>query len=67
MSVSAHCHTCGQVRQFTHLRDTAHGLPGTHMVGSERFECASCGECIRAEDNDGQFHFQLDGREKIDG
>lgn len=63
--VTAHCHTCGQVREFTHLHDTAPG--GTHMAGSERFECTGCGECIHAADNDGQFHFQLDIQEMAHG
>ena len=67
MATTAHCHTCGQAREFRHLHDTAHGIPGTHMAGSERFECTGCNECIYAADNDGQFHFQLDGKDKIDG
>lgn len=39
-----YCATCGQMRPFRHLHQTAHGIPGTHMAGTERFECAACGE-----------------------
>lgn len=36
-------------RDFRHMHDTAHGLPGTHMAGSERFECVdpNCGMQVR--------------------
>lgn len=33
---------CGSSR-FTHSHDCMHGLPQTHEVGSERYECANCG------------------------
>ncbi|MEP9389614.1 hypothetical protein [Mesorhizobium sp. KR9-304] len=59
-NIEAHCHSCGQKRPFRHMHDTAHGIPGTHMAGSERFECSACGETIHAGDNDGQFTFILD-------
>ena len=44
------CDTCGQPRPFKHLHDTAHGIAGTHMAGSERFECTVCGETYSATD-----------------
>ena len=37
------CPQCKQESRFRHLHDTAHGIEGTHMAGSERFECAFCG------------------------
>jgi len=47
---TAHCHTCGQLREFRHLHDRPHGIPGTHMAGSERFECTVCGETYTVGD-----------------
>lgn len=35
------CPECNE-NSLRHLHDTAHGIPGTHMKGSERFEC-KCG------------------------
>ena len=35
------CPKCKE-NKLKHLHDTAHGIPSTHMAGSERFECA-CG------------------------
>ncbi len=63
----AHCHTCGQQRQFRHMHNAAHGIPGTHMAGSERFTCTTCGESITAADNDGQFRFIFDKVEEPHG
>ena len=36
--------TCPKCKEgaLTHLHDCAHGIKGTHMAGSERFEC-KCG------------------------
>lgn len=28
------------------MHDTAHGLAGTHMEGSERYECVKCHSAI---------------------
>lgn len=36
--------------RMDHLHDTAHGISGTHMAGSERYWCAKCGRTIRAEE-----------------
>ena len=47
---TAHCQTCGQLREFRHLHDRPHGVPGAHMAGSERFECTACGETYTAGD-----------------
>lgn len=59
-AVQTHCHTCGQIRAFRHMHDLAHGIPGTHMAGSERFTCEVCGESTFAGENDGRFRFILD-------
>lgn len=46
---------------FKHLHDAAHGIPGTHMSGSERFKCCKCGHNVyAAEGKPLGFIFQLD-------
>lgn len=40
------CPECQTVGEFRHLHDEAHGISGTHMAGSERYECAKCGYAI---------------------
>ena len=34
------CPNCGV--SLRHLHNEAHGIPGTHMAGSERYECPDC-------------------------
>jgi hypothetical protein len=34
-----------------HKHDEAHGISGTHIAGSERFECAVCGHVLSAEES----------------
>ena len=46
---------------FSHVHDAAHGIPGTHMDGSERFTCYECGRSVFARDNVPGFRFVLDG------
>lgn len=58
--VMADCHICQMPRTFRHAHDTAHGIEGTHMAGSERFTCDTCGTSVYSSDNDGQFDFVLD-------
>lgn len=36
------CPNCEMVTEFDHVRRTAHGLPQTHMDGSEQFVCRKC-------------------------
>lgn len=38
----AYCPTCKMENSFRHEHDTAHGIPGTHMEGSERYVCITC-------------------------
>jgi uncharacterized protein with PIN domain len=38
------CPKCGG--EMKHLHDSAHGIPETHMAGSERYECAKCDKKI---------------------
>jgi hypothetical protein len=37
-----HCLGCNTTTYHWHLHDTAHGIPETHMAGSERFQCKEC-------------------------
>lgn len=37
-----------------HLHDTIYGIPETHMVGSERFECSICRHVLSSEEADGR-------------
>lgn len=44
------CPNCHEaVDEFDHLHNTAHGIPGTHMAGSERFHCPECGVALTRE------------------
>lgn len=42
MSKLHQCPNCKEETKMRHLHDAAHGLQGTHIDGSERFECSSC-------------------------
>ena len=37
------CPECKKITNHIYLHNAAHGIPGTHMVGSERYECIECG------------------------
>ena len=57
------CPDCDNT-DLRHLHDAAHGIPETHMVGSERYEC-KCGKTIHcAEGTALGFKFILDGDQK---
>lgn len=47
------CPNCGVIGSIKHMHDTAHGLEDTHMEGSERFECSSCGASLTREQAEG--------------
>ena len=36
------CPKCRKPARWRHLHDAAHGLVGTHLAGSERYECQNC-------------------------
>jgi len=60
-----HCLKCETVTEHWHLHDTAHGIPDTHMAGSERFTCKVCKRSTFAHSPDaGTFKFVLDGHEQ---
>jgi hypothetical protein len=50
MTKMAFCKVCEVEREFSHRHDTAHGMPGTHMVGTERFQCLTCQTTFFAAD-----------------
>lgn len=56
------CGHCGHgVDRLRHIHDCAHGIEGTHMVGSERYECMDCGRSIYKEEGKKQgLRFVLD-------
>lgn len=55
------CPECGERTEHKHLHDAAHGIPGTHMDGSERYECEECGYAMRKEEAESQeLKFVLD-------
>lgn len=51
--------------ELSHLHNEAHGIPGTHMDGSERYECQSCDWVVYAEEGESLgLRFVLDGKAK---
>lgn len=44
------CPKCGE-HFLKHIHNCAHGISGTHMAGSERFEC-ECGYSVFASDKE---------------
>ena len=40
------CSHCKTETVHQHLHDAAHGIPETHMSGSERYECEVCGRSL---------------------
>lgn len=58
-----HCLTCKTETKHRHLHDTAHGISGTHMAGSERFQCRVCERTTFAHSGGAEaFPFCLDGQ-----
>jgi hypothetical protein len=57
----AFCLRCSINTPHEHLHDCAHGIPETHMAGSERFVCTVCKHSTYAgEANAAEFKFILD-------
>ncbi len=55
------CPGCDTLQTFKHEHDAAHGIPETHMAGTERFVCRSCDHYIFANDKAASgFKFILD-------
>ncbi len=48
------CPKCQTETEHEHLHNAAHGIPGTHMAGSERYECIKCGYVMRKEEAEAQ-------------
>lgn len=49
--MTAYCIKCKTETVHAHMHDCAHGIPETHMDGSERYVCQSCGHFIKPDDN----------------
>ena len=55
------CPRCGALTEAKHMHDCAHGIPETHMGGSERYECVDCGYVMRKIEGEKQgLKFFLD-------
>lgn len=55
------CPECQKKTETKHLYDAAHGIVGTHMDGSERYECGDCGYCMYKSEGEQQgLKFFLD-------
>lgn len=60
-----YCHICICQTRHLHLHDCAHGIPETHMHGTERFQCSGCGHLTFAHmDGADRFPFILDVPER---
>jgi hypothetical protein len=58
-----YCVNCEDLTDHVHEHDCAHGIPETHMAGSERFICKQCGLVTHAWDEAAcHFVFELDRR-----
>lgn len=49
-----YCLKCKEMTESKHMHDCAHGIPETHMAGSERYECKKCGHWLSREDAEKQ-------------
>ena len=55
------CPKCKKVTEHSHKHQCAHGIPETHLDGTERFECKDCGYSMyKAEGEDQGLIFLLD-------
>lgn len=63
MTMQHYCLTCKTVTSHWHLHDLAHGIPKTHVTGSEHFRCRPCGRTTFAHEAESEaFPFVLDGQ-----
>lgn len=59
------CPKCNKTTQHRHLHSEAHGIPGTHMSGSERYQCEECGHSMFSEEGEKQgLKYILDGKKE---
>ena len=58
------CRRCEYTCEHRHMHDAAHGIEGTHMAGSERFECSNCEhKTYYYTPGYEKFKFVLDGKD----
>ena len=55
------CPRCEKTTEHTHRHYAVHGIPGTHMAGSEHYECVECGYAMYFKEGEKQgLKFVLD-------
>ncbi len=56
-----YCPKCKEMTKHVHEHDAAHGIPGTHMSGSERYRCSECDYWMGKTEGEKQgLKFELD-------
>ena len=59
--INMKCPTCNKETEHLHKHNEAHGISGTHMSGSERYECVECGYSMGKVESEKQgLKFVLD-------
>lgn len=59
--ITMKCPKCNKKTEHLHKHDCAHGIPETHMSGSEHYECVTCGYKMRKNEAEKQgLIFTLD-------
>ena len=53
------CPECKKA-ELQHLHSAAHGIEGTHMAGSERYECPECGNAMFKDGESEELIFFFD-------
>ena len=60
-STIMNCPKCKTLTEANHMHNAAHGIEGTHMDGSERYECVDCGYAMYKIEGEKQgLKFALD-------
>ena len=55
------CPKCNKETEHSHKHRTAHGIEGTHIVGSEHYRCEECGHIMFRKEAEAQgLRFFLD-------
>ena len=58
------CPRCEKTTEHTHRHYAVHGIPGTHMAGSEHYECVECGYTMYKNEGERQGLKYIFGAEK---
>lgn len=61
LPIIVNCPQCKKNAPMMHLHDTAHGVEGTHMAGTERYTCTACGHSLTRDEADARgLKYKLD-------